>query len=431
MWDERGLLHVHAYDIPTYYPEEQVRIFGAMKDSMRDRQIGDRRGRNFAEARVEGPSKHLPNASDVCDLHVCLKQEGVSLSITDRRDFYHQIWVSEARAITNTLGPGVDPALLQGTEGLNLFLLAEAKKKKRRDRLVDGDELGFHCLRAPLSDQQVFISFRSVFQGDHSGVDIACDAHAQLLRNGGLLPQDQLLSGTSPWIHPKRMQGLCIDDFFSLDITKKGERSAAEDDFEKAQRIYAREGLKGSADKDIRGAASGRIIGAFVDGSKKTTDVGLVTVASPREKRYAMSWITLQLCQLDCATDALHLSLLGGWTSMAMFRRPFMGLFHEVYHLVDVKRYDPNNPKLVKLPKSTAEELVMAAVLVPLFQTDATAGFGDFLYATDASEKKGAICRAPMRRDLQEVLFRACKSKGAYTRLQRPSERILFGLGRV
>lgn len=110
---------------------------------------------------------------------------------------------------------------------------------------------------------------------------------------------------------------------------------------------------------------------------------------------YGMSWITLQACQLPATSDSLHLSLLGGWTSMAMFRRCFMGLFHEVHHLVDMDFFSQSRPKLLPLPRTTAEELVLAAVLVPLFQTNLSAGYGDYIYATDASEARGAVCRAP------------------------------------
>ncbi len=65
LWDSYGLLHLHSYDIPRQYPEEQVRIFGCFKDISRGRQIGDKRGRNYAEDKVLGRSRHLPAASDL------------------------------------------------------------------------------------------------------------------------------------------------------------------------------------------------------------------------------------------------------------------------------------------------------------------------------------------------------------------------------
>eukprot|EP00438_Fugacium_kawagutii_P023074 Skav201172 [mRNA] locus=scaffold65:774040:778439:- [translate_table: standard] len=57
-WDELGLLLVHSQPID---PHSLVRIFGATKDSVTDRQIGDRRGRNGLEAKVVGPSHELPS----------------------------------------------------------------------------------------------------------------------------------------------------------------------------------------------------------------------------------------------------------------------------------------------------------------------------------------------------------------------------------
>ena len=73
----------------------------------------------------------------------------------------------------------------------------------------------------------------------------------------------------------------------------------------------------------------------------------------------------------------------------------------------------------------------MASVLVPLFQTNIAASFGDYIFATDASDSKGAICSAGMDPQLQEVVFRACESKGSYTRLQRSEEVILRRIGAV
>ena len=116
---------------------------------------------------------------------------------------------------------------------------------------------------------------------------------------------------------------------------------------------------------------------------------------------------------------------------MAMFRRSFMGLFNEVHHLVDMEQFDGNHPRVIDLPRSAAEELVLASVLVPLFQTNIAASFGDYIFSTDASDSKGAICSAGMDPQLQEVVFRACKSKGSYTRLQRSEEAILRRIGAV
>ncbi len=110
VWDERGLLLLHEHDVPGVFPEETVRIFNAYKSSSVDRQIGDRRGRNATEARVEGPSKNLPVGQDLVELYVDPRSQTLRLSVTDRKDFYHQIRCSYTRAISNTIGPGIPPS---------------------------------------------------------------------------------------------------------------------------------------------------------------------------------------------------------------------------------------------------------------------------------------------------------------------------------
>ena len=68
-----------------------VRIFNAYKNEECDRQIGDRRGRNAIEAVVKGPSSHLPSGSDLCDLVVDTSCQKLSLAVSDRKDYNHQI----------------------------------------------------------------------------------------------------------------------------------------------------------------------------------------------------------------------------------------------------------------------------------------------------------------------------------------------------
>ena len=52
-----------------------------------------------------------------------------------------------------------------------------------------------------------------------------------------------------------------------------------------------------------------------------------------------------------------------------------------------------------------------------------SADYDDCIYATDASSSMGAVCADPMAREVSEVPWRTCKSKGAYTRLlTRPEE---------
>ena len=82
LWDNYGLLVLHEFDIPSLFPDEQVKIFNCYKDAKCDRQIGDRRGRNSYERKVEGPSKVLPSGPDLCEFDFDIRTHKLSISIT-------------------------------------------------------------------------------------------------------------------------------------------------------------------------------------------------------------------------------------------------------------------------------------------------------------------------------------------------------------
>lgn len=93
-----------------------------------------------------------------------------------------------------------------------------------------------------------------------------------------------------------------------------------------------------------------------------------------------------------------------------------MGLLNEAFRLVeDSDGYGDN--ALIPLPRQVALELTLVAVLAPLILSDIAVAFDDRVYAADASEKKGAICITTMPVEVVQLLFKACRTKGAYTRL--------------
>ena len=56
-WDRQGLLLLHKEPVIQHH---RVKVFNCFKNSEKDRQIGDRRGRNFSEQALRGPSSWLP-----------------------------------------------------------------------------------------------------------------------------------------------------------------------------------------------------------------------------------------------------------------------------------------------------------------------------------------------------------------------------------
>ena len=432
VWDERGLLLLHEHDVPGVFPEETVRIFNAYKSSAVDRQIGDRRGRNATEARVEGPSKNLPVGQDLVEMYVDPKTHTLRLSVTDRKDFYHQIRCSYTRAISNTLGPGIPPSMLEGTKALASFLMQS--KKKKASRTVFGDELGKSTRATLLEGKQtdlLYASFRSVLQGDHGGVEYACDAHHQLLASRGLLHHTTRLVSDRPFRGVELLEGLCIDDYFAISIQRKGaqEETLSKRCFDTAQEVYKEKKILGSPDKDLVDVDEGRVIGAFINAGEEATNLGLVTIGAPPGKRYSLALISLRIAQLTHTTDCLHVCLMGGWTSVLLYRRPLMSIFSESFKLVDATKIDPSHPRMIRLPRSVAQELCLASILVLFAVSNIATPFASRVFCSDASVEMGAFCSSHIDAELSECLWKCTRSKGAYHRLLSPAESLSKRLG--
>ena len=430
-WDENGLLLVHKSPIPF---GGLTRIFNAHKSESQDRQIGDRRGMNSLESKVPGPSSSLPSGVDVSDLFVDPRRERLLVSITDRRDFYHQIAVTRSKAICNTVGPALPLSLIDDLAAVGTFRADSRSVRYHREK--QGDKLGL-CVDHPSllvspPDDHVWISFNSVLQGDHLGVEVATDGHGNLLRSYGLLQDGVRLTADTPLRSSKQLQGLCIDDFFCVSVEpalSNPETSEAFKAYQTAQKAYKRRSLLGSPQKDIIAQEVGKTIGACVNSGAEARKRGLVTVSAPPEKRVALSFLTLMLCQLSHTSDSLHLCLLGAWVSILAYRRPLMAVLQKSFSLVNQNAFDKNRPRLVRLSRQIANELVLLSVLMPFAVFDLTAEFMDEIFCTDASSLKGAICAAPCRRKVHEVLWKSCKSKGSYMRLLSPIEVVMANLG--
>ena len=427
LWDSKGLLFIHAFDIGSLCPHEYVKIFNCWKSQEADRQIGDRRGRNAVESKLEGPSCNLPTGFDLLDIAVSLPHQRVSISVTDRRDFYHQFKCSMTRAISNTLGPGIPAKLLEDTTAFSQFLFRDAMKK--HDRLASGDDLGGISGRFPRrrwdKESNLHMSFASILQGDHGGVEYACDAHVAYLQSVGLLAPSSRVVADRPFLGDELMEGLVIDDYFAIAVTDRPSVNQPSRDvacFNAAREAYESQGILGSPAKDVIGSSNAKVVGAQVNSSPTAVDRGIVTIGSPPEKRFGLSWITLMLCQLPFTTDVLHVCVLGAWVSVLMYRRPLMSLLNKAFKLVDAAEVDASFPKLVALPRSVATELTLLAILVPFAVTDLAAEFCSEVFCTDASLEKGAICSACIPPRHARLLWSGLRSKGAFHRMKTPAE---------
>ena len=140
-----------------------------------------------------------------------------------------------------------------------------------------------------------------------------------------------------------------IDDFFTISrlTVEEAEQMSnvtatpAKSLMASALGAYAEEGLLGSSEKDVFNGRKAKLAGVEVDTSAAATGRGIATVASPAEKRMALSDITLDVLNLPATTDALHVCLLGAWTSAALYRRPVLACLDSAYSLTSSRDIDP------------------------------------------------------------------------------------------
>eukprot|EP00438_Fugacium_kawagutii_P011579 Skav215976 [mRNA] locus=scaffold1856:11743:18721:+ [translate_table: standard] len=432
VWDKNGLLVAHFDSRGIERPAELVRVFNTYKGPLHDRQIGDRRGRNSVEQKVLGPSRWLPAAPDLQDLMVDPQTQKVYMSVSDRKDYYHQIWVTKARALSNTVGPGIPTEWLEGTSVWPELL--RMQKKQKYVRAVHGDLLGKEPRKktAALARDTCWIAFGSIFQGDHAGVDLATEGHVQLLKDHGLLEDGARIQSQAPLRSSTEAQGLCIDDYFSISVEDCGvekERSGSAKNLKKAQGAYDDVGLLGSPEKDVKAESEAKVIGGYINSSDRARKVGLVTLGPTLQRKLALSYITLMLCNLGFTTDSLHLCIMGAWVSMMMFRRPMMSLLDASFRFVNFEDVDSSKPRVLKMSRKVKNELTMVAVLMPLLVTELSAPYHTDLFATDASLKRGAVVRSHSEKDRVEVLWKSCRSKGSYTRFRTRHELLSQALG--
>ena len=425
IWDCRGLLRIFPAENGPDQEWALVKIFNNRKSETTDRQIGDRRGANFCEGTIAGPSKSLPTAASL--LQVCPPRFSHCLvgSIADRRDFYHQFWTTDQRSASNAVFPVLTLNDLVGTRAHDVFMQTFGAERKRRSaRHVAGDQLHLGGGSRPRGvlcgpEQPVVGCFGALYQGDHLGVEFACDAHGRLLEQAGILQKGSRLSSAAPIVDDTAVSGLVIDDFFSLSCERIEEcidepclRSTSFKMFSTAKEVYKREGLVGSDDKDVIGALKYKVCGGEVNSLRRSVESGVVSLSSPAEKRYALSLLSAIAASWPFTTDALHPCVVGSWVSILQLRRPAMAFVNELFKVIAPGELDPLNPRLRMLPRKAAQEMQLLACLAPILGSNLAVPFSSEVFATDASMSKGGIVSAEVAQEVAAAVWRTAPKKG-------------------
>ena len=423
LWDGFGLLHLEHAQLRVSESYRLARAFNSYKSPDKDRMIIDRRGQNYAESRLAGPSLFIPvgpmlNVIEADPLH-----ERVLCSVTDRKDFYHQF----PKASLTALGPALPSSWLCQTSAF--ARLRSARPSSREQRLDCFSSQPADDSRNPLlfEEGSLLVCFRAIGQGDHLGVEFGSAAHGALLESVGLLSDAERLCSNKPFKGDRCAQGLVIDDFFSVCVQRDDDKAepVCNEHIRRAKAAYQREALAGSDDKDVWGEPVAKVAGAEINSSREVRNLGLITLASPACKRLALAVVSLEAARFSQITDSLMLSLLGSWTSTLLFRRPLMSVLRAAFEVVPWGSLQSGSPRLCPLPRSAAEELVLLSVLCPLAAAELSAPISPTVHATDASEHKGGYVSAPAGLSLARALWRTASKKGGYSRLWSREEATL------
>lgn len=250
---------------------------------------------------MPGVSRALPTATALSVLEINPKLQRFSISISDRKDFYHQFQVSRPRAWSNALWPPLkveDVRNLNALESSRPFL---ESKRRRYDRRVHGDLLGGGPVPHEHHGHLVQACFASIPQGDHLGVEFATSSHRSLLKSHGLLSDDNELRADQPFRGERVLEGLAIDDYYAISIEDEplqpglpslpAVSSQASSLMARARLAYDKAGILGSSDKDVCEDAKAKVTGAELDSSLETRRLGLALLGAPVKRRLALSFV--------------------------------------------------------------------------------------------------------------------------------------------
>ena len=425
IWDCHGLLDLHPCGREDGLA---CRVFNAHKSTLVDRQIGDRRWLNSAEAHPRGPSAFLPAGSLITNVH-CGRGETLYGCASDRKDFYHQAKVSRERSFSNLLPFEFPCSTFIGTSAWTK-MLATLNPGKGREQ--EGDRLGMMPKTRLRADQlsTVHAGFASLYQGDHLGVEFALESHTELLQRGGLLVPEQTILNHHIFPAGPCWQGLVIDDFFAVSREKDGSdplASKAVELLKIAEDVYGDAKVVGSDEKTIRGADVFKIVGAEVTSDRRTRSAGLISVVAPLSKRIPMIALTLRVAELPVISKGLASKLGGNWISILMFRRCLTCLLSEIFGYGNKTNQEAD--EVVRLTRSTADELVVTSIFGLLAATDVSVPYDSSVFATDASNHKGAVTELKVPAEVSEILWLGSDKRGGYTMLDGFARAARRGLG--
>eukprot|EP00438_Fugacium_kawagutii_P022150 Skav235748 [mRNA] locus=scaffold803:24495:31367:+ [translate_table: standard] len=322
--------------------------------------------------------------------------ENLVLSSDDLSEFYYTFRVTEARARRNSIG-----IPFWGWE------LA-----------------GLSCYSPELHHQKVFIALRTLAMGDNLAVEVAQQAHYNVLRrHADCLRPGEVMQHRRPIPRGPCVELLTIDDHIVLQKVRNDIPLSEQDTRDKhicsqSEVAYQHVGLVAHPGKRQRQVTTAVALGTELDGV-------LGRVHAPRSRILLLMFVTSIVLWKGHATRRLIQCLLGAWIHVLLHRRPMFSVLEHIFHEGEGLPAD----QLFPLSRRGASELAELCLLGPLAQADLRAEVCPDIYVTDASPFGGAVCVASSTKFAAEELWRHSEQKGFHTKLQSVAASTLTELG--
>ena len=389
-WDAHQACRLVATD--AVREEEAVGLFAVGKDLEYDRLIINP---TVINSRMYGCNSYTKTLAPghLIGLIRLLPEEHLVISSDDLSEYYYTFQVSFARACRNAIGV----------------------------KFEGRDFLDYACYDPALHNSPVYLCLSTLAMGDSLAVEIAQQAHYNLLKMlGGAMLESEVLQYRKPVPRGPFYELLTIDDHIGLQkissspswSSEKAQRDQTV--FKQANKVYEAVGLVAHPGKMQRRVTQATVLGAEVDGTAGRC-------SAPRSRIALLMFLTLVIATKGSVTRKILQSILGCWIHVCLFRRPVFAVLEAVFH--EGLNLPSDQPFI--LSRMAINELLTLALLGPLIQTDMRASVAPYAYMMDASPYGGAICRAHLGESAVEEIWRHTEQRGYYTALQQGAGSVL------
>ena len=399
-------------ELPRGFSGEDLKsgLFAVGKDDGTLRTILNRVLRNAIEESRDGVTPTFPHGSTLAEIFL-EECEKLRISVDDLPDFYHWIRISYARILTNGFGPPISHE--------------EARKMRAWERLTDEQ-------REEITKTGRAATCWGVLpMGDRNSVSFAQEAHANLLREGGGLTDDELIVYRRPWPAGKTAEGVMVDDHAVVHKARTTEsKAAAEAALQQASSGRVAESADVARDVELvaRSLQAYRSHGLapkpaksvrFEDGQIDLWGATVHGTEGSVRGKLSVLWrailVTLELKRLRRTTQRLWRLLLGLWSHSLSFRREGYAFLQEAYAFTE--RFESDR-EVRRVPERVLTELTLLVAFASTFEQDLRAPLSATWACTDASSRFAASVEAKLPEHLGVALWAHREQRRGYVRCE-------------